>query len=73
MTTRPPARLFRCLLALALIQMAACATASKTYTADGRAGYDIHCNGAVLTWAAYAAKAGEMCETHGYDVLEKHT
>lgn len=57
---------------LSLVQVAGCATASKTYTADGRPGYDVHCNGAALTWAACSEKAGELCEAHGYDVLERH-
>jgi hypothetical protein len=42
------------------------------YTADGRPGYDVHCNGAALTWAACSAKAGELCEARGYDILERH-
>ena len=69
-------------LALALVQMAECwstyhgivgATDSETYTAEGRAGYTIHCDGALLSWETCSAKAGELCETRGYDVLEKHT
>jgi hypothetical protein len=61
------------LCVLSLVQAAGCATASKTSTADGRAGYDVHCNGAALTWAACTEKAGELWEAHGYDVLERHT
>ena len=60
-------------LLITFVHMMGCATASKTYTADGRPGYDVHCNGAALTWAACSAKAGELCEAHGYDVLERHT
>jgi hypothetical protein len=69
-------------LALVLVQMAGCwstshgivgATASETYTADGRPGYTIHCDGALLSWSTCSAKAGELCETRGYDILEKPT
>ena len=49
------------------------ATASETYTADGRPGYSIHCDGALLSWATCSAKAGELCETRGFDILERHT
>jgi hypothetical protein len=59
-------------LLIAFVHTAGCATASKTYTADGRPGYDVHCNGAALTWAACSAKAGELCEANGYDILERH-
>ena len=49
------------------------ATDSQTYTADGRPGYTIHCDGALLSWETCSAKAGELCETRGYDILERHT
>jgi hypothetical protein len=69
-------------LALMLVPMAGCwsayhkitgATDDATYAADGRPGYMIHCDGALLSWGTCTAKAGELCETSGYDILEKHT
>jgi hypothetical protein len=69
-------------LMLALVQMSGCwsayhgmvgATDSETYTADGRSGYTIHCDGALLSWGTCSAKAGELCQTRGNDIVEKHT
>ncbi len=54
-----------------LFLLSSCATASKTYTADGRVGYSISCSGEVLDWGACYKKAGEICGARGYDVLSK--
>lgn len=48
-----------------------CATAKKTYVADGREGYSINCSGSALNWGMCAEKAGQICGAAGYDVLEK--
>lgn len=48
-----------------------CATASKTYTADGKEGYNIVCSGSALNWGMCYEKAGNICGTKGYVVLEK--
>lgn len=48
-----------------------CATASKTYTADGKEGYIITCSGAALNWGMCYEKAGALCMSKGYVVLEK--
>jgi hypothetical protein len=69
-------------LALIMVPMAGCwsayhrmvgATDNETYTADGRLGYTIHCDGALLSWETCSEKAGELCESRGYDVMERHT
>jgi hypothetical protein len=69
-------------LALMLAPMVGCWSAyhkltgptdSETYTADGLPGYTIHCDGALLSWGSCAAKAGELCETRGYDIIDRHT
>lgn len=49
-----------------------CATSSKTYTSDGKEGYNINCSGTALNWGMCYEKAGEICGTKGYIVLEKH-
>ena len=48
-----------------------CATASKTFTSDGKEGYVINCSGTALNWGMCYQKAGELCGTKGYEVLEK--
>lgn len=48
-----------------------CATASKTYTSDGEEGYVINCSGSALNWGMCYEKAGDICGTRGYEVLEK--
>ncbi|MNF91247.1 hypothetical protein D3C84_738410 [compost metagenome] len=48
-----------------------CATASKTYTSDGREGFSIDCSGSALSWGKCYEKAGELCGARGYDLLEK--
>jgi len=60
------------LVFLLIINSAAgCAVAKQTYTADGREGYSINCSGEALTWGACFEKAGEICATRGYDILEQ--
>jgi len=46
-------------------------TASATFTADGRAGYSISCDGTRLSWESCTDKAGELCKDRGYDIIEK--
>jgi len=48
-----------------------CATASKTYTSNGKEGYSINCSGTLLNWGLCFKKAGKLCGTKGYKVLEK--
>lgn len=48
-----------------------CATAKQTYTSDGQQGYSITCSGSALNWGMCYEKAGEICGSKGYEVLEK--
>jgi hypothetical protein len=48
-----------------------CATAKQTYTADGQLGYSINCSGSALNWGMCYEKAGEICGSKGYEVLQK--
>lgn len=54
-----------------MVFLGGCATASKTYTSDGKEGYSINCSGSALNWGMCYEKAGELCGTKGYEVLEK--
>jgi hypothetical protein len=62
-------KIFMCVALLASIS--GCASASKTYTSDGREGYNIVCSGSALNWGMCYEKAGSICGTKGYEVLEK--
>lgn len=58
------------LLLFALI-LNSCATSSKTFTAEGKEGYSITCSGSALNWGMCYEKAGNICGSKGYEVLEK--
>jgi hypothetical protein len=60
----------RVLAVLAVVSaLVGCATASKTYTPDGRQGYVIDCSGQALNWGKCYEKAGDLCGNTGYDIL----
>lgn len=48
-----------------------CAFASETYTPNGQKGYSVTCSGAAASWANCFEKAGELCGSKGYDVLDR--
>lgn len=53
--------------------LSGCATAVRTYTADGKEGYSITCSGLDMNWGTCYEKAGQICGTRGYEVLEKNS
>jgi len=53
------------------VGMSGCATASKTYTPDGKEGYSISCSGSALNWGMCYEKAGDLCGAKGYEVLDR--
>ena len=60
------------LLSLALaITLAGCATARDVYLADGSKGYNINCGGALMNFAHCLEKAGELCGSRGYLVVNQ--
>jgi len=59
------------LILLVATLVGGCATASKTFTSDGKEGYVIDCSGSALNWGMCYEKAGKLCGTKGYEVLEK--
>ena len=62
----------RAVLILSIVAfLGGCATASKTFTSDGKEGYVINCSGSALNWGMCYEKAGNLCGTKGYEVLEK--
>lgn len=67
--------LMRPVISIALFVVVAfltsCANVSETYGPDGSRAYSIDCSGAARTWANCFEKAGEICTTRGYDVLNR--
>lgn len=63
---------FLVVLIAAIATLTGCATASKTYTSTGQAGYTINCSGEALSWGACYEKAGELCGTEGYQILARN-
>lgn len=59
------------LLLLIVGCLSGCATASKTYTSDGKEGHVITCSGSISSWGECYDLAGKICGTAGYDILEK--
>lgn len=59
------------LFLLIIAFISGCATASKTYTSDGKEGYVITCSGSALNWGMCYEKAGEICGKKGYEIVEK--
>jgi len=62
----------RVVFVLAVVSaLVGCATASQTYTPDGRQGYVIDCSGQALTWGKCYEKAGDLCGSTGYEILSQ--
>jgi hypothetical protein len=59
-------------LAIAIVALSGCATASKTFGPDGREAYTIGCSGSALDWGLCYRKAGDLCGTSGYDVITQN-
>ncbi len=58
-------------LALFAIALTGCATVRPVTLADGSQGHAISCNGAAQSMGACIEKAGEICGTAGYSVLNQ--
>lgn len=58
-------------IALTALALNACATAKETYTPSGERGYTIDCSGSANNWGVCAQKAGELCGTEGYTILNQ--
>jgi hypothetical protein len=48
-----------------------CASASKTYDAQGKEAHVLNCSGTARNWGMCYESAGEICGSKGYDVVEK--
>ncbi len=54
-----------------LLLLTGCATASRTYTSGGEEGYNINCSGNARNWGMCYEKAGDICGSRGFVVLER--
>ncbi|MEH6552415.1 MAG: hypothetical protein V7744_20765 [Pseudomonadales bacterium] len=54
---------------VSVVLFSACASSSKTYGPDGREAYALDCSGTARTWGMCYDKAGEICQSKGYDTL----
>lgn len=60
------------IIAASALTLSGCTTALPTYGPDGRQAHVIQCTGAGLTWNNCLQKAGDICGTRGYDVIERN-
>lgn len=60
------------IILLFTLSLNSCATYSNTFTAEGKEGYSITCSGSALNWGMCYEKAGNLCGSKGYEVLEKN-
>jgi hypothetical protein len=62
-------RLFSPLCASLLV--VGCASSSRTFDAEGKEAQVLNCSGMARNWGMCYEKAGELCGTKGYDIVEK--
>ena len=59
------------LLIFSLIVLAACAISREMYLPDGSVGYNIQCDGSANSMSNCFQKAGEICGSNGYILLNR--
>ena len=57
--------------ALTIASISGCATVKESYSADGRKAYTLNCSGTARGWDKCYAAAGELCQTKGYEILDR--
>ncbi len=58
---------------LTMLSLYGCASSSQTYTQSGAIGHNINCSGVARNWGMCFEKAGELCKTSGYRILQATT
>ena len=58
-------------IAIIFSLLSACATVTQTYLPSGKTGYDIGCDGSAMGWDLCYNKAGDICKSRGYRVIQK--
>lgn len=56
---------------VAMALLSGCASVTESYAPDGRKAYALNCSGTARGWDKCLSKAGELCKTAGYDVLDR--
>ncbi len=51
--------------------ISSCAISNKTYLPDGSEGYSISCDGAAVGINVCFEKAGQICGSRGYDIINR--
>lgn len=57
------------IVVVALLQ--GCVTSKEVFLADGTKGYNINCGGSGMNYSNCLEKAGEVCSTRGYNLLNQ--
>jgi hypothetical protein len=57
------------LVSAAVIAISGCAVTKRTFAPDGREAVSINCSGWAMGWDSCYKKAGDICQSAGYDVL----
>ncbi len=62
-----------CILIVMVIVLQGCAipTSKDVYLADGTKGYNINCSGSGMNYSNCLEKAGEVCGSQGYHLLNQ--
>jgi hypothetical protein len=64
--------IFKCTKLFCIVFMlAGCATSKEIYLPDGTKGYNISCDGTMQSMNACYQKAGELCGSNGYELLNR--
>jgi hypothetical protein len=59
------------ILVTMLVLLAGCASSNQTYAPDGSVAHSLNCSGTARNWGMCYEKAGEICGSSGYDVVQK--
>jgi hypothetical protein len=70
MLKRKPLQM-RYLTLILVLLIGGCATSSRTYLPDGSQGHSITCSGSALNWGMCYEKAGQLCGSGGYNIIER--
>ncbi len=63
--------IFFFLISVSLIS--GCASSTKTYGPSGEQAYSLNCSGTVRNWGMCFEKAGEICKSRGYKIINATT
>lgn len=59
------------ILLISITLLAGCVSFKEIYLADGSKGYNVNCSGSGMNYSHCLEKAGEICSTRGYQILNQ--